>query len=194
MSPARDSMISRTSCCGYRRRPSGGRRHHRAELLQGPLPQGLVLAHGLRRADGGGVGGVDMDYHLGRAHRCGDRHRGLGDHFPVDFRPLVLLFVFAVLLWAVYAVVELLSYRKDWIAGGFLPVNDRLIRQRKRDERERRRVERKAEREAEKAQSRRRVPRGRRKPERSNTDGMTSSRFVPRRIHITMRVWTASQS
>ncbi len=72
----------------------------------------------------------------------------------LNYQPPVLLFVFAALLWAVFAVVELLSYRKDWIAAGLVPVNDRLIRQRKRDERERRKLDRKAQREAEKAQSR----------------------------------------
>jgi hypothetical protein len=70
----------------------------------------------------------------------------------LDYQPLVLLSMFAALLWAAYAVVELISYRKDWVAGGFVPVNDKLIRQRKREEKGRRQLERKVERNTEKAQ------------------------------------------
>ncbi|HEY3419820.1 MAG TPA: hypothetical protein VGK23_04635 [Methanomassiliicoccales archaeon] len=42
----------------------------------------------------------------------------------VDYQPYVLLLIFGVSLWALYYVVEFISYRKDWISQGFQPVDE----------------------------------------------------------------------
>ena len=42
----------------------------------------------------------------------------------VDYQPYILLLILGVSLWALYYLVEMISYRKDWIAQGFQPVNE----------------------------------------------------------------------
>ena len=42
----------------------------------------------------------------------------------VNYQPYVLLLIFGASLWAIYYVVELVSYRKDWIAQNFQPVDE----------------------------------------------------------------------
>lgn len=51
-----------------------------------------------------------------------------------DYTPIVLLFILAAGLWAVYAAVEMISYRKDWKANNFQPVDDKKIKKRKAQE------------------------------------------------------------
>ena len=54
----------------------------------------------------------------------------------VDYQPYVLLLGFGVSLWALYYVVEMFSYRKDWMAQGFQPVNEKKAAERRRIERQ----------------------------------------------------------
>jgi hypothetical protein len=42
----------------------------------------------------------------------------------LNYQPYVLLLIFGVSLWAIYYVVELVSYRKDWISQDFEPVDE----------------------------------------------------------------------
>jgi hypothetical protein len=49
----------------------------------------------------------------------------------VNYQPYVLLLIFGVSLWVIYYVVELISYRKDWIAQDFQPVNESVAAERK---------------------------------------------------------------
>ena len=60
----------------------------------------------------------------------------------VDYGQLLLLFILAAGLWAVYAVVEMVSYRPDWKRNGFYPVVDAEVKQRKDLEKAKRRMER----------------------------------------------------
>ncbi|QLH74221.1 MAG: hypothetical protein HPY73_01340 [Methanomassiliicoccales archaeon] len=45
----------------------------------------------------------------------------------LDYTPIIMLFIIAAALWAVYAIVEMVSYRKDWKANNFQPVDDKKI-------------------------------------------------------------------
>ena len=42
----------------------------------------------------------------------------------LDVSGLIMLFAIVELLWCLYYLAEFLSYRKDWIANGFLPVDE----------------------------------------------------------------------
>jgi hypothetical protein len=52
-------------------------------------------------------------------------------HVDLNYQPYVLLIIIGVSLWAFYYVVELVSYRKDWIAQGFEPVDERIASERR---------------------------------------------------------------
>jgi hypothetical protein len=54
----------------------------------------------------------------------------------VDYQPYVLLLILGVSLWALYYLVEMISYRKDWIAQGFQPVNESRAAERRLREKE----------------------------------------------------------
>jgi hypothetical protein len=49
----------------------------------------------------------------------------------INYQPYVLLIILGVSLWAIYYVVELVSYRKDWIAQDFEPVDERMASERR---------------------------------------------------------------
>ena len=49
----------------------------------------------------------------------------------INYQPYVLLLILGVSLWAIYYVVELVSYRKDWIAQDFEPVDERMASERR---------------------------------------------------------------
>jgi hypothetical protein len=57
-------------------------------------------------------------------------------HLDVNYQPYVLLLIFGVSLWALYYLVEMISYRKDWIAHDFQPVNESKAAERKQREKE----------------------------------------------------------
>jgi hypothetical protein len=44
----------------------------------------------------------------------------------IGYTPIVLILMFAASLWGVYAAVELWSYRYDWKANHFRPVNEKV--------------------------------------------------------------------
>jgi hypothetical protein len=52
----------------------------------------------------------------------------------LNYQPYVLLLIFGMSLWAVYYVVELISYRKDWIAQDFQPVDEKRATERRLSE------------------------------------------------------------
>ncbi len=54
----------------------------------------------------------------------------------VDYQPYILLLILGVSLWALYYLVEMISYRKDWIAQGFQPVNEKKAAERRRIEKQ----------------------------------------------------------
>jgi hypothetical protein len=64
----------------------------------------------------------------------------------LNYQPYVLLVIFGASLWALYYVVELLSYRKDWIAQNFQPVDEKVAAQRRSIQKEIRRAEKMKER------------------------------------------------
>jgi hypothetical protein len=70
------------------------------------------------------------------------------DMFRMDlnYQPYVLLIMFGASLWALYYVVELLSYRKDWIAQNFQPVDEKVAARRRSLQRDMRRAEKMKER------------------------------------------------
>ena len=52
-------------------------------------------------------------------------------HLDINYQPYVLLLMLGVSLWGIYYVVELVSYRKDWIAQNFEPVDERIASDRR---------------------------------------------------------------
>jgi hypothetical protein len=52
-------------------------------------------------------------------------------HVDINYQPYVILIILGVSLWAIYYVVELVSYRKDWIAQNFEPVDERMASERR---------------------------------------------------------------
>lgn len=53
-------------------------------------------------------------------------------HFNMNFEPLLWLFIIGAALWGIYWAVEALIYRKDWKENGFMPVDDRALREKRR--------------------------------------------------------------
>jgi hypothetical protein len=49
----------------------------------------------------------------------------------LDYQPYVILLIIGMSLWALYYVVELVSYRKDWMAQEFQPVDERKAAERR---------------------------------------------------------------
>jgi hypothetical protein len=66
----------------------------------------------------------------------------------LNYTPIVMLFIVAAALWAVYAIVEMLSYRKEWVANNYQPVDEDKAKKKKKAEKE----EAKAKKKIEKAQ------------------------------------------
>jgi hypothetical protein len=64
----------------------------------------------------------------------------------LDYQPYVLFLIFGVSLWAFYYVAEMVSYRKDWIAQNFEPVDEAKAAERRLREKEFRRASRNKER------------------------------------------------
>jgi hypothetical protein len=56
-------------------------------------------------------------------------------HFNLNFEPLLWLFIIAAALWGIYWAVEAFIYRKDWKQNRFMPVDDALLRQQRRERR-----------------------------------------------------------
>ena len=63
-------------------------------------------------------------------------------HFALNYEPLLWLFVFAAALWGIYWAVEAYIYRKDWKQNGFMPVDDKALREQRH---QRKAMEHKAE-------------------------------------------------
>jgi hypothetical protein len=61
----------------------------------------------------------------------------------LDYRAIVFLFIIAEALWALYALVEMISYRPDWKANNFRPVDEA----RSQKDRELRKVQRRLDRQ-----------------------------------------------
>ncbi|OPY32629.1 MAG: hypothetical protein A4E32_01211 [Methanomassiliicoccales archaeon PtaU1.Bin124] len=59
----------------------------------------------------------------------------------VDYSLFILLFILAAALWALYALVEMISYRPDWRRNGFYPVEDAKIKEQKDLDKARKRME-----------------------------------------------------
>lgn len=66
----------------------------------------------------------------------------------MDYSKLVYLFILAAALWAVYALVEMLSYRPDWRRNNFYPVEEGKVKERRDLEKAKRRIEKERRREA----------------------------------------------
>lgn len=69
----------------------------------------------------------------------------------LNYQPIILLLMAVAGLWGIYSIVEMFSYRKDWIEGGFVPVDDALIKAKKREEKERRKADRQAQKNSDEA-------------------------------------------
>lgn len=67
----------------------------------------------------------------------------------LDFRWIVILFMIAAALWALYALVEMFSYRQDWMANNFHPVDEA----RAKKDRELRKAQRRMERQRSKEEA-----------------------------------------
>lgn len=64
----------------------------------------------------------------------------------INYQPYVLLVIIGVSLWAIYYVVELISYRKDWIAQNYEPVDEQKAAERQLRDKELRRAKKDKER------------------------------------------------
>ncbi len=53
-------------------------------------------------------------------------------HLNLNFELLLWLFIIGAALWGIYWAVEALVYRKDWKENGFMPVDDKALRERRR--------------------------------------------------------------
>jgi ABC-type multidrug transport system fused ATPase/permease subunit len=56
-------------------------------------------------------------------------------HFDLNYEILLWIFIFAAALWGIYWAVEAYIYRKDWKQNGFVPVDDAVLRQQRRQRR-----------------------------------------------------------
>jgi len=66
----------------------------------------------------------------------------------MDFSKIIYLFILAAALWAVYALVEMISYRPDWRRNNFYPVEESKVKERRDLEKAKRRMEKERRREA----------------------------------------------
>ena len=67
-------------------------------------------------------------------------------HVDLDYQSYVLLLILGVSLWAIYYVVELFSYRKDWIDQKFEPVDEKIASQRRAREKQLRKAKKEKDR------------------------------------------------
>ena len=63
-------------------------------------------------------------------------------HFNLNYEPLLWLFIIGAALWGIYWSVEAVVYRKDWKQNGFMPVDDKALREQRRQRKEMEKEER----------------------------------------------------